>query len=214
MKIYFLRHGETNYNVEKRIMGTLDIPLNQKGVSQALLFKNELIKNSISFDKVYTSNLKRAINTAELLNLNLTINKLDEFNERNYGIYQGIKVSEFKEKFPELNDLSNEDKLYLRYEKGESIFNLKSRALNGIDKIVSESSLNDNILVVSHGGTITALLSHYSKTNYFDFKKKVHLKNCSLSLIEKCEDDFQIIYINEILYPDKYLNLTKSAIHL
>lgn len=67
MNIYIVRHGETDWNVQLKLQGRSDIPLNATGIEQAEQTGENLKKAGISFDKVYSSPLQRAVKTAELI---------------------------------------------------------------------------------------------------------------------------------------------------
>lgn len=87
--LYIFRHGQTDYNVEKRVQSSLDIPLNAMGVTQA----EELAKNlaTVQFDCIYSSPLSRALRTAEIVvgNRQIEIIKDSGLRERNFGVLCG-----------------------------------------------------------------------------------------------------------------------------
>lgn len=90
MKLYFARHGETDWNVINRTQGWTDIPLNSTGVAQAEALREKLAKLDYAFDAVYTSPLKRAYQTAEIATAGqypLLID--DRLKERNCGEFEG-----------------------------------------------------------------------------------------------------------------------------
>ena len=67
MPYYFVRHGQTDWNKEKRLQGIRDIPLNETGLNQARELRKQVEQNNLFFDKVYTSPLTRAVVTAEMV---------------------------------------------------------------------------------------------------------------------------------------------------
>ena len=98
--IYIVRHGQTDYNVIGRYGGRIDVPLNEEGIKQAHELK-EMLKN-IKFDLVFSSPLKRAIKTAEIISDNEII--LDKrIIERDNGELEGKLKTEITE-FPDFND--------------------------------------------------------------------------------------------------------------
>ena len=86
---YFFRHGQTDYNIEKRSQGWLDIPLNDRGIAQAHELAQKL--SNINFECIYASPLSRALKTAEIVrgNRDIEIIKDDGLKERNMGIIGG-----------------------------------------------------------------------------------------------------------------------------
>ena len=161
--IYFIRHGETDYNKDFRFQGHLDIPLNTTGLMQA----NKALENSktLHFDKIYCSPLTRAKQTAEIINTfhGLPIIEDDRLKEIYMGTLQGRC---FK-------DLSEQEQEYAfsrpEFFGGESHDELCFRVIDFFKEI--ENSKED-ILIVSHGGIYRALqkyLNNYSSLQ-FDLK--------------------------------------------
>ncbi len=89
MNLYVIRHGQTEWNVMKKMQGSIDIPLNKKGIKQAYITKKNL--DHISIDVIFCSPLKRAKQTAEIINKgrNLEIIYDERLKERNYGEFEG-----------------------------------------------------------------------------------------------------------------------------
>ena len=159
--IYFVRHGETDYNKKGIYQGQLDIELNDEGLNQAMQARENL--KNIKFDEIYSSPLKRALKTAEIINEyhNLEIKTDDRIKEFFGGEMQG-KVYD---KIPKdiLDDFHNNPAAY-GAETWQGFF----------DRIVSffkevENS-DKNILIVGHGGTYRNIYKYINKTDRFDFK--------------------------------------------
>lgn len=66
MKIYFVRHGQTDWNIQHRLQGSADIPLNKTGINQAQILKEKI--NNLDIDFIISSPLKRAVDTANIIN--------------------------------------------------------------------------------------------------------------------------------------------------
>ena len=145
--IYFIRHGETDYNKDKRFQGHLDIPLNQKGLVQA----NLALENSkaIKFDKIYYSPLSRAKKTAEIINSfhNAQMIADDRLKEIYMGSLQGKIPSKLKE-HERLLAFSNPERF-----GGESHEEFCNRIKSFYNEI---KNTKENILIVSHGGVYRA----------------------------------------------------------
>ena len=141
--IYIVRHGQTNYNLEKRITGRIDISLNSQGIKDALKAKEEL--KDISFDYVFVSPLKRTIETAKIItNNNLIID--ERLIERSNGELEGKK----KDEIPQNVDfnLLNESNYGL-----EPVIEVRKR-VNSFLNDIKEKYPKKNILIVTHGGVI------------------------------------------------------------
>ena len=97
------RHGQTDFNAQQRYQGALDIPLNAEGEAQARFLTPRLA--SIKLDAAYTSDLQRAVKTAELALENhpsgLTAKPLKLLREINGGAFEGLKWGEFSSRYPE-----------------------------------------------------------------------------------------------------------------
>lgn len=103
-RIVLLRHGQSTWNLENRFTGWTDVDLTPKGTEEAERAGDLLLKEGFAFDKVYTSYLKRAVKT-----LNVVLDKLDQdwlpvektwrLNEKHYGMLQGLNKAETAEKY-------------------------------------------------------------------------------------------------------------------
>ena len=160
MKLYVLRHGQTDYNKEGRFQGQNNIELNEEGIKQ-VKETAKLLRN-INFDKVYVSPLKRAIDTAKIVVPDKELEIDNRIIERSFGKLEGKEaIIDYEERIEEFNI--------------ESIDELERRVKNFLKDIIS--SCNKNILVVTHGGVaqiINKLLDkNYNESNF----KKFILKN-------------------------------------
>lgn len=105
-KIVLLRHGESAWNKENRFTGWTDVDLTEKGIAEAEKAGQLLIDNDFQFDKAYTSYLKRAVKT-----LNVVLDRMDQdwipvekswrLNEKHYGQLQGLNKAETAAKYGE-----------------------------------------------------------------------------------------------------------------
>lgn len=96
LELWLVRHGQSTYNIEKRIQGQIDAPLSEHGRAQARALQPRLQREN--FDKVYSSSLLRALETAHLAIPNATIIPDERIRERNFGIYEGKRPQDLSEK--------------------------------------------------------------------------------------------------------------------
>ncbi|SOC21087.1 broad-specificity phosphatase PhoE [Ureibacillus xyleni] len=187
--ICFVRHGETDWNALKKIQGRADIPLNSNGTKQAEDCKKYFKTNQ--WDVLVTSPLKRASQTAKIINesLNLNIHTMDEFIERNYGDIEGLTISERASLYPNL-ECPNQ----------ESVEEVKERIFNGINQLHQDFP-DQNIIVVAHGGVINLILSILSKGEIGTGKTR--LTNGSLSQIQYKDGVWKVIDYNQALHITK-----------
>ena len=140
--IYIIRHGQTNYNLEKRITGRIDIPLNENGIKEALIVKEKL--KDIHFDYVFVSPLIRTIETAKIItDADIIID--NRLIERSNGELEGkLKDDVYNIDFNLMNS-----SLY----GIESVMDVRKRVNSFLDEIKIKYPKKD-ILIVTHGGVI------------------------------------------------------------
>ena len=150
MKLYVVRHGQTNWNVEKKMQGSADIPLNERGIEQAYETK-ELLKEK-DFNLIVCSPLIRAKQTADIINedRNVPIIYVESLRERNYGEFEGVNKQTF-----DCNGFWAYTK-NLKYEKAENIQDFFKRIKSVVNEL-KENYDNENILIVCHAGVMKAL---------------------------------------------------------
>lgn len=149
-EILFVRHGETDWNVERRVQGHTDRPLNATGEAQARALAEELRGERL--DAVYASNLSRARETARPVadRLGLTVEELPELREKHFGTWEGLLDTEIRERFPAHTGPWGDA------EAGEELAERVLRALHTI----ADRHPDGRVLVVSHGGPLRAVLRH------------------------------------------------------
>jgi len=173
MKLYLVRHGQTDYNIKHALQGTTDISLNETGKAQAKELSQQ-IKN-LDFDAYYVSPLKRARQTAKIITDGRARFQVDELlRERSFGDIEGKLVD--WDKVGDIYDL----KLDLDIYNIEPISKLIARAQQFLDKIKSENSSDAKILIVAHGAFLRAL--HYNILGAKDPEelRRGKFENCEL----------------------------------
>ncbi|GAF64485.1 putative phosphatase [Bacillus sp. TS-2] len=183
-KICLVRHGETDWNVQGRLQGKTDIPLNETGIQQAKLCAHYF--HSANWDLIVTSPLIRARKTAEIINepLQLSMIVLDHFTEKGFGYAEGLTIEEKREQFP-TNEVPNMESPEL----------LRKRLKQGIE-IIQKNYSEQNIILVAHGAVINALLAIFSEN--IIGTGKTSLANASLSTILYSENKWNIEDFNQI----------------
>jgi len=203
--VFLVRHGETEWNRLGKFQGCQDIDLSKEGIVQAEHLSKRLNDN---FDYIYTSPLKRAMQTAYIIAANKKIEPMviNELREINFGEWEGLSLEEISYKFPrEFNKWRN-DKLEAPMCGGDlSIEKASTRAKNAIKEIVSKHK-EKNILIVAHGGIIKAGLIGLFDWNMTMYHK-IKLGNTAI-----CKIDFDfdlnptIVTINDTSHlPNNYI---------
>ncbi len=157
-KIYLVRHGQTDYNLNGIVQGSgIDASLNDKGQQQADIFYNSF--SNVSFDKVYTSALKRSIQSVQKFIDDCVPHQIvPELNEINWGTREGIKITpEEDEYYHSVIKKWQEGDVTLEIEGGESpqqVFDRQTKALD----IVRANHNEETILICMHGRAMRILL--------------------------------------------------------
>ncbi len=147
-----VRHGQTDWNMEQRFQGHLDIPLNAAGYSQAETLKSHLA--AIRFDAAYSSPLRRALETAQIIASDLPVSVDTRLIEIHHGCWQGRTKQDIAESWPHEWEQWNTEPRRFTPSGGESADCVRARVEDFLDAMQGT-----NILCVSHGVVIQTLLS-------------------------------------------------------
>ena len=182
LDILLVRHGQTKWNVEMRLQGTLDSDLTETGIYQAKKLGERL--SDIEFSKVFASPSGRTMKTAELVlgNRVSPIITDERLKEMNFGILEGKKVETLDERFKNEIAVMHEDpEIYNPSEyNGETYSELIGRTSDFLDDIISRE--NGKILVVAHGMSLMAIISAINNLEVKDFWSRGLKPNVSLTM--------------------------------
>ena len=207
MEIYFVRHGQTIWNVEKRFQGLSDSPLTELGITQAKLLGEKL--KDIKFDKFYSTSLKRAYDTANYIkgNRKQKVEIFDDFVEISMGDMEGIKQEDFKKLYPE--QVKNFFFNQLEYDPssfgGESFLEVRERVIRGLNKFIELNKNYERVLVVSHGATLKTLLHYISGKDISTLSDEAIPKNTSYTIVKYQNGKFEIIDFSNISHLEEKL---------
>lgn len=183
MKVYIARHGQTQFNVERRIQGWMDSPLTDLGVKQAHKLGNYL--KDIDFKIAYSSDVLRALNTLKIAleGRNIEIIESDQLRELSFGSMEGK---------PYLDEMDKRFYIGLEEFGGETNEKVGKRVSDFI-KDKYRLYPDDSILIVSHGWAIRSFLRTIDQKRldeFFDINPRT--KNCSISIVDYDGDKFEI----------------------
>lgn len=198
MEIVFIRHGQTDVNKDNRLQGAkVDAELNEIGRKFAK--KSAEHFDPSSFDHVFVSPLKRAVETAEIFTKgqkNLVRDKrLLEFD---FGEWDGKKLSEIQEKYPDAVDpWGTVNKNYVKYApNGESYEEFEARCASFLDEMYKKYA-DQKILVVAHGRLIRMMAAHLVAQGQMDNFNTMH--NCGLAMFKLKDGKARMFYYNRVL---------------
>lgn len=172
--IYFTRHGQTDWNKERKIQGHIDIPLNEEGIRQAKELHDKL--KDIKIDIAFCSPLQRAKDTAliALKDKDITIIEEPLLIEEYYGDLEGA---------PRDNNpiyIKQRNSYFKRYPHGESYLDVYHRVATFFEKLKKEyDGRVNNVLIVAHGGMSRVVNCYFKDMETEDFVP-YGLKNCEL----------------------------------
>lgn len=187
MNIYLVRHGQTQSNIEGptgAVQGQLDVKLNGTGESQAARLAKEF--GPIRWEAVYSSALERAIRTAEILvQGRCPVTKDADLNERHCGNWQGRVRSgiALAHGYPDLDTLWMEKGPGFTPPGGEAFGEMVQRAQAAFREITGTHPDRCDILLVSHGGPIRAIMGHVAGLSIEDIWRLPAPANCELHKI-------------------------------
>jgi len=155
--VILVRHGETLWNLEQRYQGQLDSPLTETGVAQSRALAARLAREH--FAALYTSDLGRAVHTAEII-AKQTGHSIDldaRLRERHLGIFQGLSKKELQQKFAQEYALFKTAGREYVVPGGESAEQACGRMLACLNDLAAHHA-GDSMAVVAHGGVLTVVL--------------------------------------------------------
>lgn len=158
MKIYLTRHGETEWNKELRMQGWKNSNLTEKGIEDAKSLGKHL--KNIDFDLIYSSPLKRALDTAKYIrgikDTKIVIN--ENFKEMNFGLWEGMNEEELTKQYPKEYEIFLQKPQLFKPFGGETFIEFVQRVEKGLYDVIDSNSNTDNILIVAHAVVIKAIM--------------------------------------------------------
>jgi len=176
-----VRHGETDWNAERRLQGHTDIPLNARGLAQAKQMAKALKSSHFQFDVLYTSDLQRAKQTIKAIEdlYAVAATSHSMLRERHLGVLQGLTINEAPLIEPELWQAHLSRDLDQEFRGGESIVQFSNRVKVVLQEI-QEKHAGKTILIVSHGGTLD-MMYRMASNQPLDTEKVASVPNASLN---------------------------------
>ena len=193
MQLILIRHGETLSNKEKRIQGISDVELSTVGIEQAHLLALSLKDQPI--EAIHTSPLKRAIQTAEIINEfhRKELQFHHDLMEMDYGDFEGVFLNKIMEVEKDFIDQWLTDPASIKMPNGESLTQLQERAWRALKRIINKE---ENALVVSHNFTIATIICHIKNINLNEFVSAC-VGNASKTIVSIKKDGITIEAFND-----------------
>lgn len=193
-EIYLTRHGQTIWNLTKRLQGSANSELTEDGIERAKILAKRL--KDINLDYIYTSPIKRAYETALILKGSRNIDVICEpgLRELSFGEYEGYTEEELLKEGRgyEIAKIFKGE-MNIRCPKGETLEELYERVGISLDKILAQSD-NKKILIVSHGMALKAIVNYFRKNEGF-FEEI--MGQVTLSKVISDNNEFKFEFIND-----------------
>jgi len=187
MKIFTVRHGQTTWNSEKRIQGQIDIPLDEAGIEQAHKLGKRLAGEQI--EAVYTSDLLRAAQTAEIINsyVKTELVKTEALREISFGIFEGRIYPEIADEIDRYRNANQ------AVPGGEHIDDFFRRVQDCISAAIAKHS--GNLIFVGHHGTVRAAICFFMDTPVED-RDLYRVDNTALHCFEKVPEGYFVMTLD------------------
>lgn len=192
-RLYIVRHGESQWNVLKKIQGSSNIDLSDDGIKQAYMLAKRLKNEKI--DEIYSSDLNRAFNTAEIIanGRNLAVKKSKYLREMDFGDWEGHTSVELEKLYGDNYRSWKINPQATIIDNGETLNEVQKRALNFVNKIIIDNN-GDNILLVSHGTTIKSIILGLLNIN-LSFYPRLKQDNTAINIIDIKDNGLPVLIL-------------------
>ena len=202
MRLYIIRHGETEWNICGKMQGQTDIPLNEKGIRLAQITAEGM--KDIPFDLAITSPLQRAKQTAEIILAGRDVPLLEDWQiaEINLGAWEGLGCRPGNCQIPQgwLNDFYDRPFQFQPPEGGETIAQVCARAKSFLEETAAVPQWQDKtILIATHGCACRALLNSVYE-NPEDFWHGHVPPNCAVNILDITDGKAVLVAEDQIYY--------------
>lgn len=202
-KIILVRHGETDWNQNEIFRGTIDVPLNARGLAQAEATGEAL--RGFPVKAVYASPLQRAYATGEKIAAvhNLMVQKEEGFLDLNFGAWQGLSRQEVQTAFPELYQQWQENPHLVSFPTGESLEVVRQRALAALKKLVKIHG-GETFVIATHRVVCKVLICNLLGLSNKDFWR-VRQDTCAVNIFEVTSRGYVVRLLNDTCHLSKML---------
>lgn len=209
-RFYLVRHGQTYWNQENRMQGQFETDLTPLGVNQAKALGKHL--QEIPFDQVYSSPLRRALETTKniLGERQIPTQKEDALKEILMGDWQGILIDDLKKEYPEEIDLFWNHPEKYRRETCETYEEVRIRAAQFMERVAAEHP-GENILVVTHGALLKTLYTYLKYQQISDIAYAVHPLSTAVAIVEKRDGVWNVVSWNDTAHLAEFDEQTNKA---
>jgi phosphoserine phosphatase len=200
VQVLLVRHGATDWNLQGRCQGATDLDLNEVGVRQAKQIVASLTNEPIH--GIYSSNLKRAQQTAQFFSMRHQLPVLieNDVRELDHGELEGLTFAQIKENYSQFIQKWRTEPAEIQVPGGERLVDVARRAWNGLNRIVQCHAAEQAIVVVSHNFPILSIICRITGTHLNNYRT-FHLDPCSVTRLSHNEGNhWEVTLINNQQY--------------
>lgn len=184
MKFYLLRHGQTRWNIEGKIQGKTDVPLNETGMEQAECLARAMADSGVK--AIFSSPLLRARQTAGIVaeKMGLEVAELPELKEVDFGLWEGRTWKNIEENYPEDYKKWEKNPAKAAPTGGEPRKSCMDRSRSAVEQILEAAAVlgGRDVCIVAHGGILVYLIDYLLRNQ--EEKREIIVKNASISVVE------------------------------
>lgn len=193
--VILIRHGETDWNAQQIFRGRVDIPLNESGLAQARAVRESLKDREI--DRIYSSPLSRAFETARILgeNRNLKIETEEAFIDIDFGRWQGLSHKKVREVHKDLYEMWLSNPQTVTFPEGESLEAVRTRSEKALEELVKNHP-GETLAIVSHRVLNKVLLCAVLGVELSHFWY-IRQDTCAINVFEYKDGAFYLTLLND-----------------
>ncbi|MGM0641765.1 MAG: histidine phosphatase family protein [Thermotogota bacterium] len=202
LRLYLTRHGQTESNLNKIMQGWHNSELTELGKKQAQKLHKRI--KHINFLEVYTSPIKRAVDTAKIVSGRKDVKPLDNLKEIGLGVWEGKSQEQILNEDSQLFKNFWENPHFFKIEKGESFHDVKERAKKALDHIISKHD-DGNVLIVAHAAILNVIMLLFNKKDLSLVWQPPVQQNTALNIIEIYNsNDYKVVLEGSTYHLDKF----------
>ncbi|WP_279020959.1 histidine phosphatase family protein [Intestinibacter bartlettii] len=208
--IYIVRHGQTEWNLLGKTQGHGNSDLTPKGIEQAELLADSMTKYPI--DYIYSSDLGRAYQTAEIIGnkLNIEVEKTEALREMNFGTWEGRIIKDIIEEDPELYKMWRNEPHLAKIPQGETLSQIKKRT-DAFIKEINEKYDGKHIVLVTHSLCARIMLLSFLDSDVKNIYR-INQANTALNIIELRDYGPVVMKMNDTTHIINDTKLENSAL--
>jgi probable phosphoglycerate mutase len=197
LKLFITRHGETEWNVQKRMQGWKNSNLTERGVANAKALGESL--KEIEFNRVYCSPLNRTRHTTELILNGRDIEVVYEENLReiHLGEVEGLNQQEANAIYSDFSIHFWEKPHLYKAKSGEDFYQVRERVINTLNRIITENP-SGNVLIVTHGVILKTIHSYFKNLSMERLWDPPFIYDTSLTIVEIENGRYNIVVEGDI----------------